>query len=33
VNLLDSTHVKEVVARAQDRGAGLIVAMPHWGEE
>ena len=33
VNLLDSTHVKEVITRAKDRGAELIVALPHWGEE
>lgn len=33
VNLLDSVHVKEVVARARQRGADLTVALPHWGEE
>lgn len=33
VSLLDSAYVKEVVARARDRGADLIVALPHWGEE
>ena len=33
VSLLDSTHVKEVVARAKQRGAEFIVALPHWGEE
>ena len=33
VNLLDSTHVKEVIARAKDRGAELTIAIPHWGEE
>jgi len=33
VNLLDSTHVKEVVNRARDRKAGLIIALPHWGIE
>ena len=33
VNLLDSTHVREVIGRAQTRGAELIVALPHWGEE
>lgn len=33
VNLLDSTHVKEVIGRARERGADLIVALPHWGEE
>ena len=33
VNLQDSVHVKEVVARAKARNAGLIVVMPHWGEE
>ena len=33
VNLLDETHVKEVVGRARSRGADLIVALPHWGVE
>ena len=33
VNLLDSTHVKAVIERARARGAELIVALPHWGEE
>ena len=33
VNLLDSTHVKAVIDRAKARGADLIVALPHWGEE
>ena len=33
VNLLDSTHVKAVIERAKERGAELIVALPHWGEE
>ena len=33
VNLQDSTHVQEVIARAKRRGADFIVALPHWGEE
>ncbi|MBR1539379.1 MAG: CapA family protein [Bacteroidales bacterium] len=33
VNRLDLAHVQEVVARARERQAGLIVALPHWGEE
>jgi poly-gamma-glutamate synthesis protein (capsule biosynthesis protein) len=33
VNLLDSTHVLEVIDRARARGAELIVALPHWGLE
>ena len=33
VNLLDTAHVQQVVARARERGAKMIVALPHWGEE
>jgi poly-gamma-glutamate synthesis protein (capsule biosynthesis protein) len=33
VNLLDTSHVKAAVLRARERGADLIVALPHWGEE
>lgn len=33
MNLMDSTHVKEVIQRAKARGAELIIAAPHWGEE
>lgn len=33
MNLMDSTHVKEVIRRAKERGAELIIAAPHWGEE
>lgn len=33
VNLLDSAHVKQAVARARQRHADLIVALPHWGVE
>ena len=33
VSGLDSVHVKDVVARARDRGADVLVALPHWGEE
>jgi len=33
INVLDSTHVKEVVARARKRGAEFLIALPHWGDE
>ncbi len=33
VDLMDSTKVKEAVARAHAKGADMIVALPHWGEE
>jgi len=33
VNLLDTAHVQAVIARARERGADLVVALPHWGEE
>ncbi len=33
VNRMDSTKVKEVISRARERGAELIVALPHWGNE
>lgn len=33
INIMDSTHVKEVIQRAKERGAELIIAAPHWGEE
>ncbi len=33
VNRMDSTKVKEVIARAKERGAQMIIAMPHWGAE
>ena len=33
INLMDSTHVKECIARAKDKGADIIVCLPHWGEE
>ena len=33
VNLLDTLHVKRVIDRARVRGADLVVALPHWGEE
>lgn len=33
VNGMDSVHVKQVIRRAQERGAELIIALPHWGEE
>jgi poly-gamma-glutamate capsule biosynthesis protein CapA/YwtB (metallophosphatase superfamily) len=33
VNLLDSTEVKRIIARARDKQADVIIACPHWGEE
>ena len=33
INLLDSTHIKEVLARGRARGAEFVIALPHWGEE
>lgn len=30
---MDSLQVKETIRRARERGAHLIVALPHWGEE
>jgi len=33
INLLDSTHVREVLARGRTRGAEFLIALPHWGEE
>lgn len=33
VNTMDSTKVKESIKRAKQRGAQIIVALPHWGEE
>lgn len=33
INIMDSTHVKEVIQRSRERGAELIIAAPHWGEE
>lgn len=33
VNLMDSLHVKETIAKAKSMGADMIICMPHWGEE
>ncbi len=33
INRMDSTKVKEAICRAKERGAELIVALPHWGNE
>ncbi len=33
MNLMDSIHVKKVIERAKKRGAEIIIAAPHWGEE
>ena len=33
MNLMDSTHIKEVIQRAKNRGADFIFALPHWGLE
>ena len=33
INRLDSTHIKEVLARGRKRGAEYLIALPHWGEE
>lgn len=33
VNLRDSLQIKQVIARAKERGAEAIIALPHWGVE
>lgn len=33
VNLLDSTEIKKIIARAKEKQADIIIACPHWGEE
>ena len=33
ISLLDSAHVREVLARGRARGAEYLIALPHWGEE
>ena len=33
VNFMDSTHVKQTIAKARNMGADMIICMPHWGEE
>ena len=33
VNMMDSTAVKQAIARGKERGAEMIIALPHWGNE
>ena len=33
VNMMDKDDVREAFARASERGADIIVALPHWGQE
>lgn len=33
VNRMDSIKVKETISRARERGAEIIIALPHWGDE
>lgn len=33
VNMMDRSRVAEVVRRAQERQADIIIALPHWGQE
>lgn len=33
INTMDSVKVKASITRAKERGAQIIVALPHWGEE
>ncbi|MCF0172529.1 MAG: CapA family protein [Bacteroidales bacterium] len=33
ISKLDSVTIKTAIARGRERGADLIVALPHWGEE
>jgi len=33
VNFMDTIHVRKVIERAIERGADIIIATPHWGEE
>ncbi|MBR4882618.1 MAG: CapA family protein, partial [Bacteroidales bacterium] len=33
VNMMDSTAVKQAIARGKERGANMIIALPHWGVE
>ena len=33
INLMDSTHVKETIAKAKKWGSDIIICLPHWGEE
>ena len=33
MNMMDTTHIKETIARAKRMGADIIICTPHWGEE
>lgn len=33
VNLMDKGTVGKMIARAANRGAGMVIALPHWGNE
>ncbi len=33
VNVMDSTAVKQAIQRGKERGADIIIALPHWGNE
>ena len=33
INLMDSTYVKETIAKAREMGSDIIICLPHWGEE
>jgi hypothetical protein len=33
VNFMDVEHIRDVIARARQKNADLIIALPHWGEE
>ncbi len=33
MNMMDTLHIKECIARAKDKGADVIICTPHWGEE
>ncbi len=33
MNLMDTIHIKETIARAKGMGADIIICAPHWGEE
>lgn len=33
VSMMDSTAVKQAIQRGRERGADLIIALPHWGNE
>lgn len=33
INMMDRAHVSGLISRAEDRGADIIIALPHWGRE